>query len=85
MITNAWTWLNEFDLFNISIPFFIVNFGKNRKPKNIADFHHHPLHAKELKIKAESLNMENVIYATGIGLFDKSQKGMNEFIFEKLK
>ena len=39
---------------------------------------------KELKIKAES-NMENVIYATGIGLFDKSQKGMNEFIFEKLK
>ena len=78
--------IDFFDQMDINDPpFFIVNFGKNRKPKNIADFHHHPLHAKELKIKAESLNMENVIYATGIGLFDKSQKGMNEFIFEKLK
>ena len=66
-------------------PFFIVNFGKNRKPKNIADFHHHPLHAKELKKRAESLNMKNVIYAIGIGLFDKSQQGMNGFILENLK
>ena len=30
-------------------PFFIVNYGGNRKPKNIADFHHHPMHAKILK------------------------------------
>jgi hypothetical protein len=68
-------WMNEvyaknhiskidfFDKMDINDPpFFIVNFGKNRKPRNIADFHHHPLHARELKLKADSLSMKNVIW-----------------------
>lgn len=66
-------------------PFFIVNYGKNTKPKNIADFHHHPLHAKELKKKADLLNIKNVIYATGIGIIDKSRQGLVDFIVENLK
>ena len=66
-------------------PFFIVNYGGNRKPKNIADFHHHPMHAKILKHRADSLNIKNVVYATGIGIIDKSSQGLNSFIIENLK
>ena len=66
-------------------PFFIVNYGGNRKPKNIADFHHHPMHAKILKHRADSLNIKNVVYATGIGIIDKSSQGLNAFIIENLK
>ena len=63
-------------------PIFIVNYGKNRKPKNIADFHHNPLHAKVLKQRADSLNIKNVVYAPGIGIIDKSRQGVVEFIIE---
>ena len=66
-------------------PFFIVNYGGNRKPKNIADFHHHPMHAKILKHRGDSLNIKNVVYATGIGIIDKSSQGLNGFIIENLK
>ena len=65
-------------------PIFIINFGGNRKPKNIADFHHNPLHAKVLKQKADSLKIKNVIYAPGIGIVDKSNQGMVDFIVENL-
>ena len=65
-------------------PIFIVNYGKNRKPKNIADFHHNPLHAKVLKQRADSLNIKNVVYAPGIGIIDKSRQGVVEFIIENL-
>ncbi len=44
-------------------PIFIINYGKNTKPKNIADFHHNPLHAKLLKNRADSLKIKNVVYA----------------------
>tara|TARA_B100001175_G_scaffold28289_1_gene20816 strand:+ start:1966 stop:2907 length:942 start_codon:yes stop_codon:yes gene_type:complete len=66
-------------------PIFIINFGKNRKPKNIADFHHNPLHAKVLKARADSLNIKNVVYAPGIGIVDKSNQGLVDFIIENLK
>ena len=66
-------------------PFFIVNYGGNRKPKNIADFHHHPMHAKILKNRGDSLKIKNVVYATGIGIIDKSSQGLNAFIIENLK
>ncbi len=56
-------------------PIFIFNPGKNRKPKNIADFHHNPLHAKVLKQKADSLKLKNVVYAPRIGIIDKSGQG----------
>ena len=62
----------------------IVNFGKNRKPKNIADFHHNPIHAKVLKQKGDELKIKNVVYAMGIGIIDPSNTGMVEFIIEQL-
>ena len=65
-------------------PIFIFNPGKNRKPKNIADFHHNPLHAKALKQKADSLKLKNVVYAPRIGIIDKSGQGVVDFIIENL-
>lgn len=65
-------------------PIFIFNPGKNRKPKNIADFHHNPLHAKVLKQKADSLKLKNVVYAPRIGIIDKSGQGVVDFIIENL-
>ena len=53
-------------------------------PKNIADFHHNPLHAKVLKQRADSLKIKNVIYAPGIGIIDKSNQGLVDFIIENL-
>ena len=65
-------------------PIFIINYGKNTKPKNIADFHHNPLHAKLLKNRADSLKIKNVVYARGIGIVDKSNKGIVDFIIDNL-
>ena len=65
-------------------PIFIFNPGKNRKPKNIADFHHNPLHAKVLKERADSLKIKNVVYAPRIGIIDKSGLGVVDFITENL-
>ena len=65
-------------------PIFIINYGKNTKPKNIADFHHNPLHAKLLKNRADSLKIKNVVYAPGIGIVDKSNKGIVDFIIDNL-
>ena len=65
-------------------PIFIFNPGKNRKPKNIADFHHNPLHAKVLKERADSLKIKNVVYAPRIGIIDKSGQGVVDFITENL-
>ena len=39
---------------------------------------------EELKLKADSLSMKNVIYATGIGIIDKSRQNMVGFILENL-
>ena len=66
-------------------PFFIVNYGGTRKPKNLAEFHHHPLHAKILKQRGDSLNIKNFAVAPGIGLVDRSSQGLNGFIIENLK
>ena len=65
-------------------PFFIVNFGKNKKPKNIADFHHNPMHAKLLKQRGDEMNIYNVVYALGIGIVDKSNMSMIQFIIQNL-
>ena len=65
-------------------PFFIVNFGKNKKPKNIADFHHNPMHAKLLKQRGDEMNINNVVYALGIGIVDKSNMSMIQFIIQNL-
>ena len=81
-------YISEFDFFEKmdanDPPIFIFNPGKNRKPKNIADFHHNPLHAKVLKQKADSLKLKNVVYAPRIGIIDKSGQGVVDFIIENL-
>jgi hypothetical protein len=49
--------------------------------------HHHPLHAKALKDRAEEAGIEAVVYAPRIGLepaIDK-QESMEEFIVRILK
>ena len=81
-------YISEFDFFEKmdanDPPIFIFNPGKNRKPKNIADFHHNPLHAKVLKQRADSLKIKNVVYAPRIGIIDKSGQGVVDFITENL-
>ena len=64
-------------------PMFIANYGK-MNPKNIFQFNHHPLHAKYLKQRADSLNIKNIVYAPEIGIVDKSGKGIFEFIISNL-
>ena len=64
-------------------PIFVANYG-TLKPKNIFQFNHHPLHAKYLKQRADSLNIKNVVHAPAIGIFDKSNKGILEFIIDNL-
>ena len=53
-------------------------------PKNIFQFNHHPLHAKYLKQRADSLNIKNIVYAPEIGIVDKSGMGILEFIISIL-
>lgn len=65
-------------------PIFVANYG-TLKPKNIFQFNHHPLHAKYLKQRADSLNIKNVVHAPAIGIVDKSNKGILEFIIDNLK
>jgi hypothetical protein len=43
------------------------------------------MHAKILKHRGDSLKIKNVVYATGIGIIDKSSQGLNAFIIENLK
>ena len=62
---------------------FVANYG-TLKPKNIFQFNHHPLHAKYLKQRADSLNIKNVVHAPAIGIVDKSNKGILEFIIDNL-
>ena len=64
-------------------PIFVANYG-TLKPKNIFQFNHHPLHAKYLKQRADSLNIKNVVHAPAIGIVDKSNKGILEFIIDNL-
>ena len=64
-------------------PIFVANYG-TLKPKNIFQFNHHPLHAKYLKQRADSLNIKNVVNAPAIGIVDKSNKGILEFIIDNL-
>ena len=51
-------------------PIFIANYGK-LIPKNIFEFNHHPLHAKYLKQRADSLKIRNMVFAPALGIGDE--------------
>ena len=66
-------------------PVFIFNRHKAGIPENQDDVNHHPLHAKALKEKAESVGLEAIVYAPEIGIIDNSGIDLVEFFLEKLK
>ena len=51
-------------------PILIANYGK-LTPKNIFEFNHHPLHAKYLKQRADSLKIKNMVFAPALGIGDE--------------
>ncbi len=66
-------------------PFFVHNKQAGGMPTNEDELHHHPLHAKALKDKAEQVGLEAIVYAPEIGIVDPSGKDLVEFFLEKLK
>ena len=64
-------------------PIFIFNRHKAGIPENHDDIHHHPLHAKALKEKANQVGLEAIVYAPEIGINDPSGKDLVDFFLEK--
>jgi len=64
-------------------PVFIFNRHKADFPENQDDINHHPLHAKVLKEKADSVGLEAIVYAPEIGISDPSGKDLVDFFLEK--
>nr|WP_319510636.1 alpha/beta hydrolase [uncultured Draconibacterium sp.] len=65
-------------------PFYVFNHYAGGIPTNEDELHHHPLHAKALKDRAEEVGAEAIIYAPAIGISDLSGKDVVEFFIEKL-
>lgn len=68
-----------------SSPFFVYNKQAGGFPTNEDQLNHHPLHAKALKVKAEEIGAESVIYAPEIGIIDESGIDLVDFFLEKFK
>ena len=64
-------------------PFFIFNKHKGGIPENHDDINHHPLHAKALKEKADSVGLQAIVYAPEIGIIDPSEIDLVDFFMEK--
>ena len=64
-------------------PVFIFNRHKAGFPETQDDVNHHPLHAKVLKEKADSVGLEAIVYAPEIGISDPSGKDLVDFFLEK--
>lgn len=64
-------------------PFFAYNRQTGGIPANTDELHHHPLHAKALKDKAEQVGLEAIVYAPEIGITDPSGKDLVTFFLEK--
>ncbi|WP_297101109.1 alpha/beta hydrolase [uncultured Draconibacterium sp.] len=67
-----------------TVPFFVFNHYEGGIPTNEDELHHHPLHAKALKDRAEEVGAEAIVYAPAIGIADPSGKDVVEFFIEKL-
>lgn len=65
-------------------PFFVYNRREGGIPTNDDELQHHPLHAKALKERAESVGVEAVVYAPAIGIIHESGKDLVDFFLDKL-
>ena len=68
-----------------AVPFFVFNHYEGGMPTNEDELHHHPLHAKALKDRAEEVGAGAIVYAPAIGISDPSGKNVVEFFIENLK
>ncbi len=68
-----------------AVPFFVFNHYEGGIPTNEDELHHHPLHAKALKDRAEEVGAEAIVYAPSIGISDPLGKDVVEFFIEKLR
>lgn len=67
-----------------AVPFFVFNHYDGGIPTTEDELHHHPLHAKALKDRAEEVGAKAIVYAPAIGIMDSSGKDVVEFFIEKL-
>ena len=64
-------------------PIFVHNKQAGGVPTTSDELHHHPLHAKALKDKAEEVGLEAIVYAPEIGIADPTGKDLVTFFLEK--
>ena len=60
------------------------NQGNIGIPTNSNTLFHHGLHARTLRDRAMEVGLENVVYASGLGLADSSGEGLADFLLRQL-
>jgi len=65
-------------------PVYIHNRHRAGTPEDQDDINHHPLHAKILKKRAQTIGLEAIVYAPELGIEDSSGKDLVDFFIEKL-
>ena len=76
--------IDYFDFMDSSDPpMFVANYG-DMVPKSISSFNHHPIHAKYLMQRADSLSIENYVFAPELGIESKDINGILDFILKQL-
>ena len=60
------------------------NQGNIGIPTNSNTLFHHGLHAQTLRDRAIEVGLENVVYASGLGLADSSGEGLADFLLRQL-
>ena len=76
--------IDYFDFMDSSDPpILVANYG-DMVPKSLSSFNHHPKHAKYLKQRADSLSIENYVFAPELGIESKDVTGIVDFIFKQL-
>ena len=76
--------IDYFDFMDSSDPpMFVANYG-DMVPKSLSSFNHHPIHAIYLKQRADSLSIENYVFAPELGIESKDINGILDFILKQL-
>ena len=76
--------IDYFNFMDSSDPaLFIGNYG-DIAPKTISSFNHHPLHAKYLKQRADSLSIVNYVFAPELGIKSKEVNDIVNFILNQV-
>ena len=68
---------------HLTPPILVANYG-DMVPKSLSSFNHHPMHAKYLKDRADSLSIENYVFAPKLGIENKELTGILDFILKQL-